>query len=461
VGSWQPEETAERVRIERAQELLSEVRLDERMLRLITQLCVDFEVDGLRADIVMYKTALTLAAYAGRRVVEEADVRDAAELALLHRRRRLPFQQPQLDREQLEQKMRQHLESGVGSRESGGDEDSPDGGEKPPHNADPPGDAYPPDCRLPSPDASERVFGSSVEYRVKPIAAPSGKKLRQEYGGRRSKAQSRTYAGHYVGAEVPRDEARDLALDATLRAAAPHQRERRKAVGAGQAPPARRPAPRAGQARPLLLEPWDLRSKVRETRMGNLIVFVVDASGSMAARERMVAAKGAVLSLLLDAYQKRDQVGLVAFRGAGAELLLPPTNSIELAQACLSVLPTGGRTPLGHGLQLGLATIERYLCRRRDALPLLVLVSDGRANVPLRGGDPLDEMNQLGAELESRRVHTVFVDTEESRLGFGFAAEVAQALGAAYLPIGELAAAPLAGAVRGAAETAWRQSGRA
>jgi magnesium chelatase subunit D len=452
LADWRGEERAERLRIQRAQELLPGVRLDDRMLRLITQLCVDFEVDGLRADIVMYKTALTLAAYAGRRVVDEGDVRDAAELALLHRRRRLPFQQPQLDREMLDQKIKEHLEEDD-EREEGPDE-PPDQGPPPP----------------PPPDGAEdpeRVFQSGPEYQVKPLETPAGKKLRQEYRGRRSKARSRTFVGHYVAAEEPRDgKAVDLALDATLRAAAVHQRARRAArVGeweSGRAGvPGRAPALPLSHSPTLLLEPWDLRSKVRETRMGNLILFVVDASGSMAARDRMVAAKGAVLSLLVDAYQKRDVVGMVGFRGRGAELLLPPTNSVDLARACLDVLPTGGRTPLGHGLQLGLATVERHLRNSRDALPLMVVVSDGRANVSLNGGDPLDELWGLGAELQRRRVHTVLVDAEEGKVRFGFAVEAARALGASYLPIGELAAGSLAGVARRGVNAAWSRWGRA
>lgn len=432
LADWRQAELAERMRIKRAQELLPEVRLDDRMLRLITQLCVDFEVDGLRADIVMYKTAITLAAYAGRRVVDEGDVRDAAELALLHRRRRLPFQQPQLDRELLERKIREHLEE-PDDGEAGGGTPPPDNGPPPPP---PPGGS----------EGTERIFRSGEQYRVKPLEAPGGRQLRQEYRGRRSKARSATFAGHYVGARPPRGPARDLALDATLRAAAPYQSTRRARQPGGPA---------------LRIEPWDLREKVRETRMGNVILFVVDASGSMAARQRMVAAKGAVLSLLLDAYQKRDQVGMIAFRGRSAELLLPPTNSVELAQARLDALPTGGRTPLGHGVQLGLATIERYVRQRRDALPLLVLVSDGRANVPLAGGDPFDELRGLGAELQRRRIHTVVIDAEESKVRFGFAGEVARALGARYVPIAELQAQTLARAARGAAEHAWQRWGRA
>jgi magnesium chelatase subunit D len=458
MAEWQREEAAERLRIQRAQELLPEVRLDERMLRLISQLCVDFEVDGLRADIVMYKTALTLAAYGGRKFVDEGDVRDAAELALLHRRRRLPFEQPRLDREQLDERIKEHLgpDGATGRRGDGGTEEvvSPEqsegakddgtGGGEPPSEGDAP--AAPSAVRPPPP------------YSVKPLAAPADKKLRKEYAGRRSKARGHTFVGHYVTAEVPPGRAQDLALDATLRAAAPHQRVRQ----VGSAPLSAKALTTSASRRPaLVLKPRDIRTKVRETRIGNLIVFVVDASGSMAARERMVAAKGAVMSLLLDAYQKRDQVGLVAFRGQGADLLLPPTNSVDLAQSCLAELPTGGRTPLGHGLQLGLATVERHRRHSGDALPLLLLVSDGRANVSLYGGDPLSELHSLGAELQRRRVHTLLVDADDGKVNFGFGPEVASALGAGYLSVSELTAAPLAGAARGGADAAWARWGTA
>jgi magnesium chelatase subunit D len=441
LADWREEELAERKRIQRARELLPEVRLDDRMLGLITQLCVDFEVDGLRADIVMYRAALTLAAYAGRRTVDEDDIRDAAELALLHRRRRLPFQQPQLDRDQLDQRIKDHLDDADStkgdSEDDGDDEQNPRDG-SPPEDAGPP----PPDARLPNPGSPDQIIASGEQYAVKPLAAPADRRERREFHGRRSKAQGQSFVGHYVGAREPRQRVRDLALDATLRAAAVHQRERRAFAGAA------RPA--------LLLKSPDLREKVRETRLGNLIIFVVDASGSMAARERMAAAKGAVLSLLLDAYQKRDQVGLVAFRGPGAELLLSPTGSVELAQEQLRELPTGGRTPLGHGLQLGLATFKRHLSRGAERLPLLVLVSDGRTNVSLHGGNPLDELPALGFELARRRVHTVVVDPDESKIRLGFAADVARALGADYLPIAQLAAGTLAGATRAAA---WRRGG--
>ena len=141
-------------------------------------------------------------------------------------------------------------------------------------------------------------------------------------------------------------------MDATLRAAAPHQRERLASAGLSE--------------NVLLVEPWDIREKVRETKTGSLILFVVDASGSMGAQRRMVAVKGAVLSLLLDAYQRRDRVGLISFRGARVDLLLPPTSSVDLAELHLREMPTGGRTPLSRGLYMALDVIESEKMKNHD-----------------------------------------------------------------------------------------------
>src|SRR5262249_9571935 len=203
---------------------------------------------------------------------------------------------------------------------------------------------------------------------------------RPSRAGKRSRVVSQTGQGAYVRAKPAKEQARDLALDATLRAAAPHQPDRRKRQPDG-------PAVRVTRS--------DLHQKVRETRAGNVILFAVDASGSMAARKRMAAAKQAVLSLLLDAYQKRDRVGLIAFRGSQAELVLPPTTSVDLAERRLQSLPTGGRTPLGHALQVGMLAFERHRANHPEDVPLLLVVSDGRANVAIGAGDPKSELLAL------------------------------------------------------------------
>ncbi|MEK7814875.1 MAG: VWA domain-containing protein, partial [Chloroflexota bacterium] len=249
-----------------------------------------------------------------------------------------------------------------------------------------------------------------------------------------------------------------LALDATLRAAAPHQKRRRSEPH----PPT--PSPHGGEgvggeAPAFLIEPWDVREKVRETKTGSLILFVVDASGSMGAQRRMVAVKGAILSLLLDAYQRRDRVALVCFRGARAELLLPPTNSVDLAQVYLQEMPTGGRTPLSRGLYLALEVVEAERMKDRGVLPLLVLLSDGRANVTM-GGDPPPspgtgaaispevEAEAIGSLIREKRIPSIVIDTELGFLKLGRVRPIAEALGAHYLKLDELRGDSLAQAVR-------------
>jgi magnesium chelatase subunit D len=172
---------------------------------------------------------------------------------------------------------------------------------------------------------------------------------------------------------------------------------------------------------------------VREGREGNLVVFVVDASGSMAARKRMSAVKAAVLSLLTDAYQRRDKVGLISFRGEGARVLLPPTSSVELAASRLEELPTGGRTPLASGLEKAKEVLKRERLREKERRPLLVLLTDGRATV---GPDPRGVargMRRFGAA-------SVVVDTEQGYARLGMAGALAEAMGARCLRLEELKA---------------------
>ena len=191
----------------------------------------------------------------------------------------------------------------------------------------------------------------------------------------------------------------DIAFDATVRAAAPHQLRRR----AEAAPSVEAPA--------LHLERQDLRQKVRRRRTGTLIVFVVDASASMDAEQRMQATKGAVLSLLRDAYVRRDKVALVVFSGRTARVVLQPTSSVDLAEHRLQRLAVGGTTPLTHGIVAGLRLIRTERLRDVSVYPLLVLISDGRGNISLFGEEPLVEAQRLAEQLAAENVHTLVIDS--------------------------------------------------
>ena len=450
MADWQGSEAAERDKILRSQELLARVTVPDDMLELITGICHEYQVDGLRADIVMYKTASTIAAYEGRDEVIAEDVREAAEMALLHRQRRQPFQQPHLATEQLDSMIDEYQnrpqnrepQDQDNSQSEDQDEGDPDSSDQEEQQPEPDGNSGPQD----------QYFEVGNPFSVRSLEVKPPDQRARPTGGRRARTVSGSPSGRYVGADVPQGKVSDLALDATLRTAAPHQVQRR-------ANQSEEPGPDTSPA--FLIEPWDVREKVRETKTGSLILFVVDASGSMGAQRRMVAVKGAILSLLLDAYQRRDRVGLIAFRGTGAEVLLPPTSSVDLAHALLSEMPTGGRTPLSRGLLMAMEVIEAERQKDRNVLPLLVVLSDGRANVamgsdesPAGSGQPprvataVAEARAIAAAIKEQRIPSVVIDTETDFLRLGLAVPVAEAMGAPCIKLEELHSDALAETVR-------------
>jgi magnesium chelatase subunit D len=216
-------------------------------------------------------------------------------------------------------------------------------------------------------------------------------------------------------------------LPATLRAAAPHQNARGRTTGR------------------LVVRAADLHAAIREGQESNLVLLVVDASGSMGARQRIAEVKGAVLALLRDAYQRRDIVALVTFRGGGASVVLPPTSSVEVAAARLDAVPTGGRTPIAEGLLTAAEVLRIERLRAPERRPLLVLVTDGRAT---SGADALPRAMKAAALLAKTGVQSVVVDCETGHVRLGLAGRLAAALGAEHLPLAELAADPLADVVR-------------
>jgi magnesium chelatase subunit D len=254
-------------------------------------------------------------------------------------------------------------------------------------------------------------------------------RMRRSRGGRRQETTTDDRTGRYVRAEEARPGAPvDLALDATIRAAAPMQ------------------AKRSGELA-INIEPADIRTKVRKRRVGASIVFCVDASGSMGAANRMEAAKAAVFDLLVDAYQRRDRVGLVAFRGESADVVLQPTASVELAQLKLRTLPTGGATPVAHGILKSLEVLAAETRRDDSVVPWLVLLTDGKANVGIGDGLGSEDARSAAAKLKDTAIHTLVIDT--SGPGGGLSArELARAAGGEYVRIGSPSANALVGAVR-------------
>ncbi|MEC9271653.1 MAG: VWA domain-containing protein, partial [Chloroflexota bacterium] len=372
--------------------------------------------------------------------VNAEDVREAANLALLHRQRRQPFQQPNLATEQLDNMVddfqnqdspRESQDDGQGEGDSEPSDLSPsdfNNQEQDPGEPDPQSDNSAPDSL-----GQEQQFEVGDPFSIRPLNIKPPDQRTRHASGRRNVTITDSSAGRYVRSRQPEGKATGLALDATIRAAAPHQVNRRENSAAHNA---------------VLIEAQDIREKVRESKSGSLVLFVVDASGSMGAQRRMVAVKGAVMSLLLDAYQRRDRVGMISFRGKSASLLLPPTNSVDLAQMHLQEMPTGGRTPLSAGLFKALEIIETERIKDRDVMPLLVLLSDGRGNVAQGPDAPLDEAYAGAGIIGEDRIPSVVVDTESGFIKLGMIKPVADAMGAQYLKLEDLRADSLADAVR-------------
>ncbi len=396
------EEDAELARrIAAARDSIGGVVLPDDELRRIAALCAAFDVDGMRADLVVARTAVAHAAWRGAQTVGEEDIRVAAELALPHRRRRDPFDDPGLDPQQLDDALAQTRD----------------------HADDPDPDPEPPDGPgMSGTDSDYSAPQGNSSSKTRPSAAPSGvfrtrtlvvPGVGEGAPGRRSRARNRT--GTPVSSTSEADEGHGVHIFATLLAAARRQQ-------------------RPGRPRP---EADDVRRAIREGREGNLVIFVVDASGSMAARDRMAAVSGATLSLLRDAYQRRDKVAVITFRQQGATVLLPPTSSVHIAGRRLARFDTGGKTPLAQGLLAARDVVVREKARDRARRSLVVVLTDGRAT---GGPDPLGRARIAAARLVSEGAAAVVVDCETSFVRLGLAEQLAAHLRAPSVRLVQLRA---------------------
>ncbi len=257
-------------------------------------------------------------------------------------------------------------------------------------------------------------------------------KMVRRFAGRRSRTRTERKRGRYVQSRPSPSNPDDLAFDATLRAAAPFQRERS-----------------AEHSRVAFsVHSGDYMRKVRIRRASNLILFLVDASWSMAVAERMQATKGAIMSLLTDAYQRRDRVGLIVFQKDHSTLVLPPTNSVLLAQRALANIPVGGKTPLSSGLMLAADVLQREKMLHPEVMPLLIVLTDGAGNVSSGRLPPLEESYQMAAQIAREHVHSVVINMEHASFDQGLAQALADHLEAPCYALSELKAENLYYAVR-------------
>jgi magnesium chelatase subunit D len=447
VARFADQEDALRSRLAAAQERLDRVQLSDWALTKIAAVCAGFEVDGMRADIVTARASVAHAAWHDRTDVTRADIRAAARLALPHRRRRNPFDAPGLDEELLDRllgddDLEPEPEPEPPTDPPATDPESPtpddtDGPTTPPEGGEPAESSVDAADRTDPADGPDHPAEQPVDQPADQPGEPAPVSIAQAgqpyrarlltvrgtgagEAGRRSRAL--TSVGRTVGA-TPTAGTR-LHFPATVRAAAIEQQRRGRQTGDR-----------------LLFARGDLRTAVTEGRESNLVLFCVDASGSMAARKRMAEVKTAVLSLLLDAYQRRDKVGLVTFRGSCATLALPPTSSVEVAARRLEEVPSGGRTPLAEGLLCAADTLRWERIRDPRRRPLLVVVTDGRATA---GADALARSRHAATHLSSLGIDAVVVDCESGRMSLGLAVGLAEDLQAQYVRLTEVNAGALA-----------------
>ncbi|MCX6491993.1 MAG: VWA domain-containing protein [Rhodococcus sp.] len=413
-AAYVDEDAAVAAQIVAARTILDDVVLSDKELRRIAALCASFDVDGMRADLVVARTASAHA----------------------HRRRRDPFDEPGIDDKQLDDAMRDAAEQAEQQPdpEPEPDPDGDGGAPKPDaaDNSDAPSSTEsdapqePADSqeKAPTGAGSDRQAGTpGAQFKARLIELPG---VGEGAPGRRSR--SRSSYGRSVRPTV--EPGRGLHLIGTLFAAAEQQVVRGRTSGR------------------LRLAPEDLRGAVKEGREGNLIVFVVDASGSMAARDRLSAVTGAVLSLLRDAYQRRDKVAVITVRGTEAETVLPPTSSVDVAVTRLRKMKTGGKSPLAQGFLTARELVLREKVRDPLRRALVVALTDGRAT---GGTDPVGRARIAARRIAADKIASVVVDCESGMVRLGLAADFAGCLGGGYVALADLSAEQVTAVVRAAA----------
>jgi magnesium chelatase subunit D len=383
-----------REKIVHAKQILEDVEIGDDLLKMTADTCIKLGVRTHRAEIVIVRIAKTIAALDDRKKVSFEDIKEAMELALPHRMRRKPFEPPSLDTEKLDDvisdKKKQHKEENKQQQKEEHHKDEEHSPANPrSEDANSTGKEKEPQ--------KEFVFdiGDPIDTRVVRQKQKKDRLYRRKISGRRIPTLSLRNTGKYVRYGFPEGEIKDIALDATIRAAAPHQKERKHDSDLA-----------------VVIKTEDIREKIRVGKVSTATMFVVDASGSMGANRRMESAKGAVLSLLLDSYQHRDKLGMVAFRGSRADALLPLCSSVDLACKRLRELPTGGRTPLAAGLGTGLNLLMNEKQKNEGTVPILLLISDGRANVSSSNKDIKMELLTLAEQARAKGIHVIVIDTE-------------------------------------------------
>lgn len=430
-----------RTRIQKAAAFLPRVAVTKNALQLAASLAADAFCAGQRGEMIVIQTARAIAALDMRTTLNISDIRTAAEYALPHRARNADApspqqrerqddpnppdqdtQEPEPDAQNTPESQTEPETSALESQKA----EQADGVDCPPEDIDNSDAQEQNPAQTENPSQGEGQAQDDVQDPGETFTIPQWQdaalpRMINRGNGRRNRVRSSTRQGRYVAYRLAGEgRVDDLAFDATVRAAAPFQSLRDK------------------KGRAIAIENDDLRIRIREKRAGGCILFVVDASASMGANKRMKEVKAAILSMLNVSYQKRDRVGFIAFRKDEAELLLGFTRSVELAQKQLEILPTGGRTPLAKGLELAYEVVMGLRMRDPEALPTIVLVSDGRASSAEKGKNPFDDALRVAEKIGNQKINTIILDTENDFIRFHLCERLNEKLNGVLVSMEEL-----------------------
>jgi len=392
-----------RAKIIHARDLLEKVDISEELLEKIAKICVDFQTDGHRADITISRTAKTIAAFNGHKEVREDDVKIAAKLSLNHRLRRLPFEDQSFKEKDIED-----FFNDEGNEENIDPEEIPD--INPQNNI--------------NINAQEEIFEIDTSVKINEVIDNTKRRKLMNISGQRVLHPTNDHRGKYIGGKRPRDfnfsNSNDIAINETINSAVLDS-DNRGIVENG---------------RTLLIKEEHLHVKKRKGKSSYLVIFCVDASGSMGVNNRMKMVKGAIYSILQSNYIYRDKVSLIVFRKDKAEIILPPTRSTDLAFKMLKDIPTGGTTPLVAGLIKAVDIALEEEIKKTGYIPLIVLLTDARGNVYYK--DAIEDVIKTGEYIASKGLDLLIIDTESSEIRIGLCKSLSEASNAIYYHLDHL-----------------------
>ncbi len=427
---YKEEEEILKEKVEHAKERIEKIKVSDQIMNIAVKIVEEANTVGNRAEIILVETAKSLAALDGRSYLNIDDLKEAAVFVLPHRTNQKHESTSQSKGNELEDKNQETEEEKNNSEDNITQEKEEEVPEEPnKENFDNGNDSE----NIEESDRdekknknnenaeSEEEFGIGEIFKVKDILIDDVHDTKKRAGtGKRCKTKSGSLQGRYIKSTLPKGKIRDFAFDATIRAAAPYQKKNKE------------------NNLMINIKKEHIRVKVREKRTGASILFVVDSSGSMGVKKRMEAVKGAVMSLLKDAYEKRDRVGMVSFRRDKAEELLPITRSIDLAQKKLEKLATGGKTPLAEGIAKAYTIIKNEMRKDKEVVPLIVFLSDGKGNFSASGKDPIKESLEMAEKIKNEGIRAIVIDTEEGFIKLEMAKTLSEVMKAEYYKLENL-----------------------